>query len=94
MSRVSIQKLTVSAQDRFAGLLVKWRFGRSRWRGGRLRVFVGRLFCAIKISSAPTTMDDNIRTVLNTWVQGKFAPWRGLGDEMAKRPLKTHTIYL
>jgi hypothetical protein len=34
---------------------------------------------------------DNIGTVLNTWVQGKLAFWRGLGDEMAKRPLKTHT---
>jgi hypothetical protein len=39
-------------------------------------------------------MDDNIWTVLNTWVQEKLASWRGLGDEMAKRPLKTHTIYL
>jgi hypothetical protein len=39
-------------------------------------------------------MDDNIRTVLNTWAQEKLAFWRGLGDEMAKRPLNPHTIYL
>jgi hypothetical protein len=33
-------------------------------RGGRYRVLVGRLFIRIKISSARTTVDDNIRTVL------------------------------
>jgi hypothetical protein len=32
--------------------------------------------------------------MLNIWVQGKLRSWRGLADEMAKRPLKTHTIYL
>ncbi len=63
-------------------------------RGGRLRVFAGRLFGADQDFFSRTTTDDNLRTVLNFSVQGKLASWRGLGDEMAKRPLKTHTIYL
>jgi hypothetical protein len=52
----------------------------------------GGFFARIKISSARKTTDDNIRTVVNTWVEGKLGFWRALGDEMAKRPLKTHTI--
>lgn len=35
----------------------------------------GGSFARIKISSAWATTDDNIRTVLNTWVQGKLAFW-------------------
>src|SRR5262249_54849023 len=41
-----------------------------------------------------TKTDDNIRSMLNVWVKGKLPFRHGLGDEMAKRPLKTHTIYL
>jgi hypothetical protein len=54
----------------------------------------GGFFARIKISSPRSTMDGNIRIVLNTWAQERLAFWRGSGDEMAKRPLKTHTIYL
>jgi hypothetical protein len=57
-------------------------------------VFAGGFLVRIKISSAREDKGDNIPAVLNTWVRANVASWRGLGDEMAKRPLKTHTIYL
>jgi hypothetical protein len=63
-------------------------------RGGRYRVFGGWLLRADQDFFWRTTMDDNIPTVMSTWVQRKLAFWRRLGDEMAKGPLKTHTIYL
>jgi|SRR5215469_3434358 len=63
-------------------------------RGGRLRVFGGGFFVQVKVSSAQTTTDDDIRTMLKVCLQGKLPSWRDLGDEMAKRPLKIHTIYL
>jgi hypothetical protein len=63
-------------------------------RGGRLRVFAGGFLTQIKISSRRRQRTINIQTMLNIWVQGKLRSWRGLADEVAKRPLKTHTIYL
>src|SRR5262249_32811008 len=52
----------------------------------------GGFLARIETPSARTTTNDNMRTMLNVWVQQKLPSWRGLGDEMAKRPLKTHTV--
>jgi len=77
-----------SARVSIKGQNVLWRFGRSRWRGGRYRVFEGRQFVWDEASARLQVI---ICVCGRTQISTELAVRVPKGDEMAKRPLNPHT---